>query len=178
MTDVQQPQAAYEAERLVREHSDTILRVSYGYLGSREDAQDICHDVLLKMLMNTTTFKSADHERAYIIRATINTCKNFLTQAERRLTDSFDELPEEHLRKEESLQTDNKLELPDSDTHLGKAIIQLPPSWREAVLLYYWAGYSVTEIATQLNTSPGAISMRLNRARTLLHDVLTGVHHD
>ena len=175
MTDAEATQVAHDTERLVRTHSDTILRVCYGYLGSREDAQDICHDVLLKMLMNTTVFESEEHERAYIIRTTINTCKNFLGRADVRLTDSFDSFPE-HL--DTVAEPHKDLELPDSNIDLGEAIQLLPPAGREVILLHYWAGYSVKEIATQLDTSPGAISMRLSRARTLLHDALTGVRHD
>ena len=175
MTDAEAMRVAHDAERLVRTHSDTILRVCYGYLGSREDAQDVCHDVLLKMLTNTTVFDSAEHERAYIIRTTINTCKNFLKRADVRLTDSFDSFPE-HL--DTVAEPHKDLELPDSNINLGEAIQSLPPAGREVILLHYWAGYSVKEIATQLDTSPGAISMRLNRARTLLQDALTGVHHD
>ena len=175
MTDAETMRAAHDAERLVRTHSDTILRVCYGYLGSREDAQDVCHDVLLKMLMNTTVFESEEHERAYIIRTTINTCKNFLKRADVSLTDSFDSFPE-HL--DTVVEHPKNLELADGDINLGEAIQTLPPAGREVILLYYWAGYSVKEIATQLNASPGAISMRLGRARTLLHDALTGVRHD
>ena len=175
MTDADTTQTAHDAERLVYTYSDTILRVCYGYLGSREDAQDICHDVLLKILTNTTTFKSEEHERAYIIRTTINTCKNFLGRADVRLTDSYDTSPE---RLDTVTVDQENLELPEGDISLGEAIQTLPPTGREVILLHYWAGYSVKEIAAQLETSPGAISMRLNRARTLLRDTLTGVCHD
>ena len=39
-----------EAERLVETYSDLILRLSYTYLKSTEDAQDICQSVFLKLL--------------------------------------------------------------------------------------------------------------------------------
>ena len=39
-----------EAERLVQTYSDMILRLSYTYLKSTQDAEDICQTVFLKLL--------------------------------------------------------------------------------------------------------------------------------
>lgn len=55
---------ATEPERLVDTYADTILRVCYIYLRSTQDAEDICQDVLLKVLQRPQRFFSADHERA------------------------------------------------------------------------------------------------------------------
>ncbi len=51
-----------EANRLVATYADTILRVSYTYLHSTQDAEDICQEVLLKALGRTKGFESAEHE--------------------------------------------------------------------------------------------------------------------
>ena len=57
-----------EAERLVNTYSDTILRLSYTYLHSVQDAEDICQTVFLKLLTNEAAFDSPAHEKAWIIR--------------------------------------------------------------------------------------------------------------
>ena len=57
-------------------YADTILRVSYTYLRSTQDAEDICQDVLLKALGHTGSFDSAEHERAWIVRVAINAAKD------------------------------------------------------------------------------------------------------
>ena len=44
------PMDREEAERLVHAYSDLILRLSYTYLKSTHDAQDICQTVFLKLL--------------------------------------------------------------------------------------------------------------------------------
>ncbi len=51
---------ATEPERLVDTYADTILRVCYTYLRSTQDAEDICQDVLLKVLQRPQRFFSAD----------------------------------------------------------------------------------------------------------------------
>lgn len=65
-----------EANRLVETYADTILRVSYTYLHSTQDAEDICQDVLLKAIGHAGIFDSAEHERAWIIRVAINAAKD------------------------------------------------------------------------------------------------------
>ena len=55
-----------EAERLVETYSDLVLRLSYTYLKSREDAKDICQTVFLKLLEKPRAFDSPEHEKAWI----------------------------------------------------------------------------------------------------------------
>lgn len=66
-----------EACRLVNGYSDLILRLSFTYLSSTHDAEDICQDVLVKLITSQTNFKSREHEKAWVIRVTINVYKDF-----------------------------------------------------------------------------------------------------
>ena len=67
-----------DAERLVQTYSDLILRLAYTYLKSTHDAEDICQNIFLKLLTGGQTFDSPAHEKAWIIRATANACKDSL----------------------------------------------------------------------------------------------------
>ena len=80
-----------EANRLVGTYSDLILRVSYTYLHSTHDAQDIAQQVFMKLLTGGYGFRDAQHERAWIVRSTINACKDLLRSAARRTTVDLDE---------------------------------------------------------------------------------------
>lgn len=57
-----------EAERLVCAYSDLILRLSYTYLGSVQDAEDICQNVLIKLMTLSPEFSSLEHEKAWLMR--------------------------------------------------------------------------------------------------------------
>ena len=70
-----------DAERLVQTYSDLILRLAYTYLKSTHDAEDICQNIFLKLLTGGQTFDSPAHEKAWIIRATANACKDSLRAA-------------------------------------------------------------------------------------------------
>ena len=86
----------FHARRLVDLYADTILRISYSYLKQTCDAEDICQTVFLKYLTNDCTFDSIDHEKAWIIRTTINACKDYLKSAHFRRTVALDEAEAGH----------------------------------------------------------------------------------
>ena len=75
-----------QAERLVANYADLILRLSYTYLGSTADAEDICQTVLLRLMTKAPRFQNEEHERAWVIRTTANACKDLLKSAARRST--------------------------------------------------------------------------------------------
>ena len=66
------------ARRAVDLYSDLILRLSYTYLKSTHDAEDICQTILMKLLMRPGGFENVEHEKAWVVRATANACKDIL----------------------------------------------------------------------------------------------------
>lgn len=55
-----------------------IMRIAFTYLKQHSDAQDVCQDVFVKFFKHAKIFEDAEHEKAWIIRITINTCKDIL----------------------------------------------------------------------------------------------------
>lgn len=154
-----------EAERLVHTYSDLILRLSYTYLKSTHDAEDICQTVFLKLLTGGPAFGSPAHEKAWIIRATANACKDVLRSAFRQRTVAL-----------EAAASAAAPEAPDSE--VLEAVMALPENYREAVYLHYFEGYSIREIAALLGRSEAAVSAHLSRGRHKLRDVLGGNYYE
>ena len=67
-----------DPERLVRDYADLVLRVCYTYLRSTADAEDVCQDTLVKLILRDEPFHDPGHERAWVIRVAINACKSLL----------------------------------------------------------------------------------------------------
>ena len=147
-----------EAERLVEAYSDLILRVSYTYLKSTHDGEDICQTVLLKLLTQDRAFDSPAHEKAWVIRAAINACKDELRAFRRRA-----------VPLEEAAGTAAP-EPPRSD--VLDAVMELSEKYREAIYLFYYEGYSIDEIAALTGRSGAAVSAHLSRGRKKLRTVL------
>ena len=154
-----------EAERLVHTYSDLILRLSYTYLKSTHDAEDICQTVFLKLLTGGPAFDSPAHEKAWIIRATANACKDVLRSGFRQRTVAL-----------EAAASAAAPEAPDSE--VLEAVMALPENYREAVYLHYFEGYSIREIAALLGRSEAAVSAHLSRGRHKLRDVLGGNYYE
>lgn len=153
------------ARRLVDKYADMILRLGVSYLGNRADAEDITQETLLALLHTSTVFRSPEHEKAWVLRTAINRCKDQLKSAAHRLHADSD--PHEH---------------PSTHTHpesapVTEAVQQLPEDQRIAIHLFYYEGYSATEIAELTDSTPDAIYQRLRHARRALAATLQGVHH-
>lgn len=152
---------ASDAAAFVRRYSGMILRLCFTYSLGRADAQDICQNVFLKLLQSDRRFDSEGETRAFIIRITINECKDVLKSGWRRRSVPLDELIEREVPF-----------LPEENTGVLAAVQRLPVKYREAVYLYYYEGYNAEEIAAMVGAKPAAVRQRLARARKKLRKEL------
>ena len=141
---------------------DTIFRVASGYLRSRSDADDVPQDVLIQLYKTDTVFENDAHIRHWLIRVTINRCKNVFRSPWHRVENIAD--------YENSLQFD----APEC-RELFDAVMALEQRYRVPVLLYYYEGYSQKEIAEMLSVPEETVRTRLFRARGKLKTTLTEV---
>lgn len=148
-----------EAERLVHAYSDLILRLSYTYLKSTDDAQDICQTVFLKLLQKPRAFSSPEHEKAWIIRTTINACKDHLKSHWRKTT-----VP---------IEAAQHVPAPAAEPGSILASVNLlPPKYRAVIYLHYYEGYTAPEIAQLLGRLPSTVNTQLRRGREQLKTLL------
>lgn len=152
-----------QARRIVSDHSDMILRISINYMKNRADAEDVCQTVFMKYLSKGPEFADEKHEKAWMIRTTINTCKDELRSSFFRRVIPLDSLPEEEGAQDE-------IEQEGIFAELGR----LPENYRICLYLYYYEGYSVREIGELLHRREGTINAWLSRGRKKLRTLLDG----
>lgn len=147
------------ADRLVNTYADMILRISYMYLKQTSDAEDICQEVFLKLLSGDHIFDNETHEKAWIIRTTINACKDYLrTCFWKRSTD---------------LDNAYEIESPqEPESKILEYVMMLPRNYRISIYLHYYEGYPVYEIASILSKSENTVSAYLSRGRKRLKAML------
>ena len=147
------------AEYLAETYADAILRLSYTYLKSTHDAQDICQTVFVKLLAEPRIFETPEHERSYVLRMAANACKDLLKIPWRKRTCG--------------LEACAQIPAPEAtDGSLLEAVEQLPPHYRAVIYLYYYEGYSANEIAQMLGEKPATVATRLSRGRDKLRTQL------
>ena len=147
---------------LAQRYMDTIFRVAYSYLRSQADADDVTQDVLIQLYKTETAFESDDHLKHWLIRVTVNRCKNIFRSPWRKVENIAD--------YENSL----TFEAPEH-RELFDAVMALDKRYRLPVLLYYYEGYSQKEIAGLLSLPEETVRTRLFRARGKLKATLTEV---
>ena len=67
-----------EASRAIDLYGDTVKRICMIHLKNYADTEDIFQTVFLKYVLKSPEFHSTDHEKAWIIRVTINACRDLL----------------------------------------------------------------------------------------------------
>lgn len=150
---------------LVKKYIDTVFRVALNYLKNRADAEDICQDVFLKLLQQKKPFQSEEHIRSWLIRVTINACKNVLRSPWHRRESIDDHIPKLVFTK-------------DGRGEMYHAVMELPLHYRIPLYLYYYEGYSTQQIAGILSIPKNTVCTRLSRARQLLRQELEEVTNE
>ena len=148
------------AKRLVEEYSDMILRIAVMYLRQTDDAEDICQEIFLKLLTGDMKFADHEHERAWVIRAAINACKDRKKLAFYRYW-AADEVPEQAVD-----------ESGYDDSGLLDEVKRLPKWQRLSLYLYYYEGYATAEIGELLGRSKVSVQKDLSRGRQRLKSIL------
>lgn len=78
-------------EVIVRKHSPSMFRAAYAILKNKDDAQDAVQEAFLKLINKSPDFKNENHEKAWLLRVTINISKNILKSSKRKAS-FFEEL--------------------------------------------------------------------------------------
>lgn len=151
----------WDINLIVEEYADTITRICYSYGKNYDDTQDIMQNVFLKLMRANPKFNSKEHEKAWIIRVTINECKDFLKNIFRRHA-SLEEIQEIPIEEEEDL------------SYIREAVLKLPDKYKSVIYLFYYEGYTAVEIAGILHKKENTIYTWMNRARQMLKEMVGG----
>ncbi len=160
-----QDDAQFEA--LYAQYADDVLRMAYFYLADRHKAEDVCQDVFIKLYTHGHTIEPGK-EKAWLLRVTVNCCRDLWRGAWLKRVvlgaPSLELIPAQ----------DETIEQREEKEALMRAVNRLPAVFRETVLLHYYQGLGISEIAQMLDLPEGTISSRLSRARKKLEVLLKG----
>ncbi len=153
-------------EELYEKYATDVLRVSYFYLGDRQKAEDVCQDVFVRLLTNAPELTEG-REKAWLLKVALNRCRDLWRGAWMKRvvlgSPTFELIPAPD-------DTDRK----DDEEAMMAAIHELPAAFREVILLHYYQGYGISEIAEMMDLPEGTISSRLSRGRKKLESILEG----
>ena len=150
----------------VRQHQDMVYRIALHHFASQPDAEDAVQEVFLRLYTREDPFDSPEHLRRWLIRVTVNYCRNELKTPWRRRRVSLESLPEPPVFQQ------------PAQLELYQAVMALPEKYRTVLDLFYYEELSTREIAGLLHIRQSAVTTRLTRARKILKQTLTEVWQD
>lgn len=135
-------------------HKTVLFQIAFSYLGNKQDCEDVLQEAFIKLCYHSPDFPESEDEKRWLIRITINLCKNHLKSYWNRYKVNLDAVNE------------LTMEVEEREVLLG--LIRLPQKYKTVIQLYYFVGYNVKEISKILNLSESAVKMRLKRGREFL----------
>ena len=151
-----------EVNKAIEQYSDMVLRLCTVYVKNGMDAEDIFQTVFLKYALHRMPFENAEHEKAWLIRVTVNACKDLLKSFSRSRTVSMEEL------------TGYAPQITREQYTVMEAVWALPKQYRDVIYLHYYEGYTAPEIAGILKRNPNTVYTHLHKGKELLREVLGG----
>lgn len=141
-------------------YSDMLFRICMVYLGNKEDVEEAMQESFIKLLYKSPQFTDEEHEKAWLIRVSINICK-----------DMHRSMWHKKVVKTDSIE--NYYDNP-SDIEIMEEILKLPAAYKAVIYLYYFEDYTVKYISEILKITESAVKMRLKRGRSILKIELEG----
>lgn len=130
-----------------------VYRLALSRTEHVETAEDIFQEVFLRLSKKMPEFKSKEHEKAWLIRVTINCSKNWLNSAWNR----------------KSTQLEDYMHFETQERHdIYFEVMNLPQKDRTIIYLFYYEQLRLAEIARLMNISEKNAKTRLYRARQKL----------
>jgi len=156
-------------DEVVRTHSARVFRLAYRLTGNRHDAEDLTHDVFVRVFRSLSSYTPGTFE-GWLHRITVNA---FLDGQRRRARIRFDPLSEDaDPAAPASAGVEASFAQRNLDIDVAAALAALPPNFRAAVVLCDLEGLSYEEIAATLGVKPGTVRSRIHRGRALLREAL------
>ena len=146
-------------EKMIDKYSNMIYRLALIRTKTKENSEDVYQEVFLRLAKKMPNFENEEHEKAWLIRVTINCSKNILNS---KFVKNTTELKED-------------IVFTTKERHdIYYAVQQLPLKYRTIIHLYYYENYKIKEICKMLKMKENTVKSRLSRAREKLKIEMEG----
>ncbi|MCL2820275.1 MAG: sigma-70 family RNA polymerase sigma factor [Oscillospiraceae bacterium] len=141
----------------VEKYSSLVYKLALTRTRDLTSADDVFQDVFFRYFKKRPSFLSDEHEKAWIIRVTINCSKSMLGS----------------LWKKRMVPLDESLAVDQPEVQeVYDVIMQLPLKYRTVIFLHYYEGFTISNIAKATKTKENTVKSHLFRARSLLKERL------
>lgn len=170
-TGVFVPQAAdIEAlQQKINGYSGLLYRIAFLQLKNSQDAEDVVQETFYQFIKSRKAFETPEHEKAWLIKVTLNGCRKVWRSAWHRHTDV---MPAGELQGNGPEDAGREMEADvlkrERNREIMEAVLKLPRKYREVIHLFYFQEMSVKEIGAVTGRKESTVTSQLTRGRELL----------
>jgi RNA polymerase sigma-70 factor (ECF subfamily) len=168
-------------EQLVKTYEQMVYRVAYRFLNNETDASDVSQEVFIRVHRSLSQFRGDSALSSWIYAITANLSRNAIRSQKNRAKVQVPapQTGEDDRRTfwdkvadKKAVSSSRKLESGDMNKAIQAALANLPPEFREAVILRDLEDLEYQDIAKLLKTGAGTVKSRIARGRALLREQL------
>ena len=154
---------------VVARYADVVYTMAYRLTGDDEEARDLAQDVLIRLHKGLARYREGNFE-GWLYRTTVNAFRDRLRKRKRLREDMLAEQEPPGMRTGRIVE--EAVQLAELHDVVQRALVKIPPEYREAVVLRDLEGRSYDEIAEILDIPPGTVRSRIHRGRESLRQIL------
>lgn len=137
-------------EKSVIENKEIFYRLAYYYVKNHHDAMDVLQESILKGYSNLSKIKDEEAIEKYLNRIIINTAIDFIRKNSKMIFTNDECLKETMVE--------------DSESNINYVIENLEPNLKSIIVLKYFHGYKIGEVAEILDISVSTVKNRMHKA--------------
>lgn len=154
---------------IVLRHQEFVWGIAYRFLGDPAAAEDLVQETFLRVLRAASRYKPSAGFRTYLYQIVSRLC----IDSARKKRPIFTDRPPEVVDDSPGLAA--SLVSKERETEIRKALDDLPPRQRMAIILRYYEELSYADIARTLGITVKAVERLLGRARATLQSTLSHI---
>lgn len=161
---VSSSRAEEELEIFIRENQGDFYRLACSYVKNPDEAMDVVQEAAIKAFVHLSSLRKPQNMKAWFYRILVNESLTWLRRKRRVCTVSSEFL--------DKTQSDEHAERFDENLDLYKAVLQLEPKLRTVILLRFFEGMKLEDIAAVTDARLSTVKTRLYRALRKLKEML------
>ena len=168
LTDAELVDAVLDGQKqafavLVKRYERPVRAVAMNVLGHRANTQDVAQDAFVKAYENLPALRKTDAFGPWLMKITRRCALDFVRRKP-------EEMPLETAVATTIENPDGRLD--EDKQRLLAAVVKLPEGEKQVVMLRYFSGHSVREVAETVGRSLGTVTKQLSRAHKRLRNTL------
>jgi RNA polymerase sigma-70 factor (ECF subfamily) len=146
-------------------YSSVVYNKCYGFSKNKEEAEDLTHDVFIRLFVKLRTFKGKSKFSTWLYSFTYNFCVNYVQRDKHKKNENKTVVTDQIKEEDAFDEIDDAALFELKADKLGKAMSIIDPNDKMILMMKYQDDLSIKEISEGLEIGESAVKMRLKRAK-------------